>query len=123
MVEGGPDGAGMGDSEREAVDHQYYEEDENPYGTDLFARTDLFYGNPDEAIDGLDETHGGNFMGAGMHHHSSYDGGMDNGNYPSEYVRGVVCIFNTIIIGMVRALLKNIIRGSLFRFVLIDNEK
>ena len=72
MVEGGPDGAGMGDSEREAVDHQYYEEDENPYGTDLFARTDLFYGNPDEAIDGLDETHGGNFMGSGMHHHSSY---------------------------------------------------
>ena len=87
MVEGGADGSGVGDSDREAAD-QYYDNDENPYGTDLFARTDLFYGNPDEAIDGLDETHGGSFMGVGNHH--SYDG-MDNGNYPSEYVRGVVC--------------------------------
>ncbi|XP_066913808.1 kinesin-associated protein 3-like [Clytia hemisphaerica] len=75
---------GTENPEERDMPEQYFDE-ENPYGGDLFSRTDLFYGNPDEAFENGEDGPGG-YGG-----YNTAGGPIDDpNNYPSEYVRGVM---------------------------------
>jgi len=91
MVEGQQDG-GPNAPDPDDPDQYYDEDDMNPYGNDLFARPDLFYGNPDDQFDGVDDG-----RGSYMNEERAYGGGMDDG-YVSRYeaARGYVSRYNYV---------------------------